>query len=198
MSDIVARSGSDLLLEAAQRLFMTHGYANVSMQAIAAEAGMTKGAPYYHFESKEELFYQVSLRILEQLRQMIAQSLEGGGSLEERIADSLVTLIGISGDFSSWINDLKRSLGADRKRCLIEAVGTGGDLAGLVLPQFQAAAEAGELGRVEPEVAARIYFKLAMACADEASYLQMTGTLSPEWIDQTSMEVASVLVHGIA
>jgi len=177
---------------------MRHGYPNVSMQAIAEEAGMTKGAPYYHFESKEELFYQVSLRILEELRQMIATSLEGEGSLEDRVAASIETLIGISGDFSSWINDLKRSLGDDRKRCLVEAVGDGGGLAGLVMPQFTAAAERGEFDRVSPEVASRIYFRLAMACADEASYLQMSGLLTPEWSCQTAREVATVLVHGIA
>jgi AcrR family transcriptional regulator len=195
--DTTTKSGAELLLESAQRLFMLHGYPNVSMQAIAEEAGMTKGAPYYHFESKEELFYQVSLRVMEQLRQMIARSLEGEGDLEERIAASIVTLIGISGDFSSWINDLKRSLGADRKRCLVQAVGHGSDMAGLVLPQFQSAAERGEFGRVSPEVAARIYFKLVMACVDEASYLQLTGLLTPEWCEQTAREVAAVLVHGI-
>jgi AcrR family transcriptional regulator len=195
--DTTPKSGAELLLESAQRLFMLQGYPNVSMQAIAEEAGMTKGAPYYHFESKEELFYQVSLRVMEQLRQMIAESLDGEGDLEERVAASIVTLIGISGDFSSWINDLKRSLGADRKRCLIQAVGQSDDLAGLVLPQFEAAAERGEFSRVSPEVAARVYFKLVMACVDEAGYLQLTGLLTPEWSQETAREVAKVLVHGI-
>ncbi len=199
MTDASGKTGSELKLDAAQRLFLTHGYANVSMQAIAAEAGMTKGAPYYHFESKEELFYQVSLRILDRLRDQLAASLDADGPLEERMARSLAMLIqNMSSDFSSWINDLKRALQPERQKCLVEEIGGRGDLSMLVLPSFIRAAERGELTAVSPELAARVFFKLAMACIDEASYLQLAGLFTPEWQEQTARETAAVLVHGIA
>jgi len=43
------------LLDAAFRVFAVRGYRATRLQDVAAEAGMTKGAIYYHFEGKEEL-----------------------------------------------------------------------------------------------------------------------------------------------
>ena len=37
------------ILDAAAALFREHGYAAVSLRAIAAEAGMRSGSIYYHF-----------------------------------------------------------------------------------------------------------------------------------------------------
>ena len=43
------------LLEAAQRLFINKGIANTTLNQIAKEAGMTRGALYWHFENKDAL-----------------------------------------------------------------------------------------------------------------------------------------------
>jgi AcrR family transcriptional regulator len=47
------------LLDAAGDLFIEHGYHGVSMQDIAAAAGLTKGALYGHFRSKGQLLVEV-------------------------------------------------------------------------------------------------------------------------------------------
>jgi AcrR family transcriptional regulator len=47
------------LLRAANRLFLRDGYVATSLATIAAEAGVTKGAVYSNFESKEDLFLAV-------------------------------------------------------------------------------------------------------------------------------------------
>jgi AcrR family transcriptional regulator len=44
------------LRRAAQRLFARHGFEAVSVDTIAAEADVTRGAFYHHFDSKEALF----------------------------------------------------------------------------------------------------------------------------------------------
>lgn len=44
------------ILEAAKTLFLRHGYASISMDAIAAEAGVSKLTVYSHFNDKETLF----------------------------------------------------------------------------------------------------------------------------------------------
>ncbi|HUR78582.1 MAG TPA: TetR/AcrR family transcriptional regulator [Acidimicrobiales bacterium] len=44
------------LLRAANRLFLRNGYVATSLANIAEEAGLTKGAVYSNFESKEDLF----------------------------------------------------------------------------------------------------------------------------------------------
>jgi len=44
------------LLRAARRLFVRNGFVSTSLADIAEEAGLTKGAVYSNFESKEDLF----------------------------------------------------------------------------------------------------------------------------------------------
>jgi AcrR family transcriptional regulator len=44
------------LLDAALRVFRRVGYASASLDAIADDAGFTKGAVYSHFDSKADLF----------------------------------------------------------------------------------------------------------------------------------------------
>jgi AcrR family transcriptional regulator len=50
-------SSREQLLQAAARVFAKHGYNGASTSAIAAEAGFSKGALYWNFASKEELFF---------------------------------------------------------------------------------------------------------------------------------------------
>lgn len=44
------------ILDAAKILFLSHGYANTSMDAVASEAGVSKLTVYSHFNDKETLF----------------------------------------------------------------------------------------------------------------------------------------------
>ncbi|HXV05482.1 MAG TPA: TetR/AcrR family transcriptional regulator [Solirubrobacterales bacterium] len=50
-------SSREQLLDAATRVFAQRGYQGASMNEIAAEAGFSKGALYWNFESKEDLFF---------------------------------------------------------------------------------------------------------------------------------------------
>ena len=49
------RQARDELLSAALRVFARRGYRDAGVDEIAAEAGYSKGALYWHFSSKEEL-----------------------------------------------------------------------------------------------------------------------------------------------
>ena len=53
------KEGKTKIIEAAQRLIARKGVAKTSMRDIAEEAGMTTGAIYYYYKSKEELLYDV-------------------------------------------------------------------------------------------------------------------------------------------
>lgn len=50
-----APSAKDRILDAANRLFYAEGIRAVSVDAIAARAGITKKTLYYHFRSKDDL-----------------------------------------------------------------------------------------------------------------------------------------------
>jgi AcrR family transcriptional regulator len=45
------------LLDAATTVFAERGYRSASVEAITEQAGLTKGALYWNFESKEDLFH---------------------------------------------------------------------------------------------------------------------------------------------
>jgi AcrR family transcriptional regulator len=48
-----------LLIQAARRVFLRHGYHAATLDAVAEEAGFTKGAVYSAFDSKADLFLAV-------------------------------------------------------------------------------------------------------------------------------------------
>ncbi|MBH0780812.1 TetR/AcrR family transcriptional regulator [Nocardia bovistercoris] len=51
------------LLDAAARVFATRGYANTTVAAITAEAGVSRATLYVYFASKEEIFHALALRV---------------------------------------------------------------------------------------------------------------------------------------
>jgi AcrR family transcriptional regulator len=53
------KDGKIKIIEAAQRLIAERGVEKTSMRDIATEAGITTGAIYYYYKSKEELLYDV-------------------------------------------------------------------------------------------------------------------------------------------
>jgi len=61
------------IMDGARRLFLTQGFDGASMNAIAEEAGVSKGTLYVYFESKEELFEAiVEEQCAEQAKQIFA------------------------------------------------------------------------------------------------------------------------------
>ncbi|MCB5175866.1 TetR/AcrR family transcriptional regulator [Microvirga lenta] len=61
-----------LILEAARTIFETEGLDGASLRAIAAEAGYTPAALYFHFESKEAIYAEVLQASLNNLREAVA------------------------------------------------------------------------------------------------------------------------------
>lgn len=77
------RRTRDELVDAAERLFSKQGFHATSIDAVAAEAGFTKGAVYSNFESKEDLFFAVyQRRVDRRVEQMEAAIREASSPLE--------------------------------------------------------------------------------------------------------------------
>lgn len=64
------------ILNAAEKLFFSQGYDNVSMDEIANEAELSKPALYYYFKDKESLFSAVVNRGIKILRAMTLEELK--------------------------------------------------------------------------------------------------------------------------
>ena len=67
------------LLRAARVLFARSGYANVGTEEIVRRAGVTRGALYHQFPSKEDLFVAVYEQIEQELMDGAVELLEQGG-----------------------------------------------------------------------------------------------------------------------
>ncbi len=52
------------LLRVATRLFAEKGFETTSVQEIVDAAGVTKGAMYHYFDSKDDLLYEIYVRLL--------------------------------------------------------------------------------------------------------------------------------------
>jgi AcrR family transcriptional regulator len=64
-----------LLINVSSRLFAAEGYDRVSVDRIIREAGVSKGAFYHHFASKEEILDAVTASIVSALLDEIRQAL---------------------------------------------------------------------------------------------------------------------------
>lgn len=56
------------IMEAAKKVFFSRDYARASMDDIAREAGVTKPTVYSYFRTKDELYYSLTLPVIERLR----------------------------------------------------------------------------------------------------------------------------------
>ncbi|MET3290055.1 UNVERIFIED_CONTAM: AcrR family transcriptional regulator [Brevibacillus sp. OAP136] len=79
-------SKKDLITEGALRAFAQNGYAETTMDAIADVAKVAKGTLYYHFKTKEELFYYVNRKGVDLLVQTVTHAMKDEGrSVAERM-----------------------------------------------------------------------------------------------------------------
>ena len=62
---------TEKVLVAAQKHFAELGYAGVSTDALVQEVGLTRGALYHHFGSKQGLFEAVAERVHEEIAEKI-------------------------------------------------------------------------------------------------------------------------------
>lgn len=74
-SEYAAATKRDLV-EVGRRLFAERGYSGTSLDHVVAEAGVTKGALYHHFENKKELFAAVAERVEAELTASVGQGME--------------------------------------------------------------------------------------------------------------------------
>jgi TetR/AcrR family transcriptional regulator of autoinduction and epiphytic fitness len=73
----------EAIVGAAQRLFLEHGFGAVSMDDLAAAAGVARRTLYNQFASKEEIFKEMLLSFSSQLENGFPPGIETQGDVEE-------------------------------------------------------------------------------------------------------------------
>jgi len=79
------------ILAAAAKVFDAHGYAATTMEAVAAEAGISKGSIYNYFKNKDDLFAQVFSEAMAggitRAEQVLAAPLTAAAKLDRLLGD---------------------------------------------------------------------------------------------------------------
>src|SRR5712691_10281779 len=74
-----------LILDAARKVFEADGLDGASLRAIAAAAGYTPAALYFHFESKEAIYAEVLRCSLANLGQAISRAVSRAKTAADRL-----------------------------------------------------------------------------------------------------------------
>jgi AcrR family transcriptional regulator len=100
----------DAILDATDRLLARFGYRKMTVEDIAAEAGIGKGSVYLHFSSKEEVVLSHIDRIVDRLRERLKEIAHSDATAAERLRLMLLTRVLFRFDsiqhYTQSLNDL--------------------------------------------------------------------------------------------
>lgn len=77
------------ILAAARRCFVRDGFHQTSMQDLVREAGMSSGAVYRYFASKDAMIVAIAEENLDQIVAIVQESVEHGADLGAALASAL-------------------------------------------------------------------------------------------------------------
>ncbi|MYW04642.1 TetR family transcriptional regulator [Streptomyces sp. SID3343] len=193
-----ADDGSDLplprrLLRIASRMFAERGFESTSVQEIVAAAGVTKGAMYHYYASKDDLLVQIYHRMLEMQTERLNTIADGSGPVVDRLreaaADVVVTTLDNLDDAVVYFRsmhllapDKQAEIRAERRR---------------YHERFRALIEAGQAegllrSDVSADIATHNYFG---GVHHLNSWFQVDGEMSPRDVGDA---FADLLLHGLA
>jgi AcrR family transcriptional regulator len=90
------------LLQAASEVFAEHGYDRASLEDVAAAAGLTKGAVYSSFASKDELFYALMLERIDERLALVAAAVDRQTTLPDTTRDAGASLAELISSQADW------------------------------------------------------------------------------------------------
>lgn len=95
------------VLQAALTNFSTRGYSATTLDHIAQTAGVTRGAIYWHFKNKKDLFAQLMQVYSEEYAALTVNAIQKGGSFEEigkRVMTEPLSIIEQRPDLADFID----------------------------------------------------------------------------------------------
>lgn len=86
---VVRNSHRDALLDAAEAIVTAYGVSELTLDGVAAKAGVTKGGLIYHFKTKEILLAALVERMLEQIETRIQKAV----GTKKQTPETLLTIL---------------------------------------------------------------------------------------------------------
>lgn len=87
------RTVPERLVEVALRLFAEKGFEGTSVQDVVGAAGVTKGAMYHYFGSKDDLLAEIYNRVLRMQMERLTAFVEQDGPVAQRVFDAAADVV---------------------------------------------------------------------------------------------------------
>lgn len=155
---------------AAERIFFKKGVSNATMEDVAKAAGVTRGAVYWHFANKTDLFMELYKSVPLPQEDMVA------GELEAENADVFSVIERVAGD---WLDTLARDEQRQRILSILLRCDYTGELASVLEKQQEV--DDGHMRTLES----------ALLRAAEK------GQLSPCWTPQSGASAIRWMMKGL-
>jgi len=186
-------SSRQRIVDTARRLFIEEGYLGVSMQQIADISGLRKASLYHHFRSKESLFADVMIQLIDRILVEFEQVDLEDGPIDKQLEQ--VALINyrqfdqpeihqLAMDFFKHVPESEHTEIHERLR----------SMQGVFADIFARAIERGELIDIEPQYAATLFFHMMMALAHNERDFQ---AVAPPPAEEAAKLVVQVIMHGL-
>lgn len=158
------------ILETSLRLFAERGFARVSIEEIAEQSGVTKGAVYHWFADKDDIGRELQHELYERLTARSLAALPATG-------DTLSNMLAAFHEYLAALGDLGEARFFLRDAWVIPALDEAGradheEGVALVRGVIRAALERGEIVDLDPEALARV---LMGAWAEATLHMLRTG-----------------------
>lgn len=194
----LAEQRSRQLLGAAARLMEREGSEAVSMQALAAEAGVSVGLIYRYFGSKDDVLLAVIIQVLDAFASEVPEAIEGAGEDPvRRLAAAFAAYCRVIDEHRHaavlTYRESKSLAQAGRERIKQLEVDTSRPLRDAV----QAGVDAGVLVATDPDLVAYNLLLLAHAWALKHWYFEQTMTLDTYIRDQLALALRAILATDV-
>jgi AcrR family transcriptional regulator len=186
----------DLILDATERLLARYGYKKMTMDDLAAEAGVAKRTIYLHFKNKEDVALcsidRVVARLLERLRQIACSDTPADERIRRMLkARVLFRFDSVQAYYQSF-DDLFAALRPaymDRRSRYFEAE------AEMFAEVLEEGVNQGELQTADPTITARTLLRATNSLLPYSLSRQELGKRSE--IEERVTEISDVLLNGL-
>ena len=151
------------LMAAGRELFTAKGFAGAGREEIVERAGVTRGAMYHHFASKEDLFRAVYEECEEEVMAQVVAAAGGARDVKEMLRLGSLAYLRVAATEEVrriCLLDAPAVLAPDVRRELAERFGLS-----VIRQTLLECMDAGQIRRQPVEVLAHVYLAMLLECA---------------------------------